>query len=84
VFLSKPLPVRRLPDQTTVYDQSQHPPVRGLRAASGYRIATVIITAHPQELTRALAREAGITCYLSKPFEPDDLIECVREALAKS
>jgi len=52
--------------------------------ASGRGIPTVIITAHPQELTQARAREAGITCYLTKPFAPDDLIECVREAVAKS
>ena len=52
--------------------------------ASGERIPTVIITAHPEELTRSRARDAGITCYLSKPFVPDDLLECVREALAKS
>ena len=52
--------------------------------ASGDGIPTVIITAHPEELTRSRARDAGITCYLSKPFAPDDLLECVREALAKS
>ena len=52
--------------------------------ASGDRIPTVIITAHPEELTQSRAREAGITCYISKPFAPDDLLECVREALAKS
>jgi len=52
--------------------------------ASGDRIPTVIITAHPEELTRSRARDAGITCYLSKPFAPDDLLECVGEALAKS
>ena len=52
--------------------------------ASGERIPTVIITAHPEELTQSRAREAGITCYLSKPFAPDDLLECVGEALAKS
>ena len=50
--------------------------------ASGGSIPTVIITAHPEELERA--REAGITCYLGKPFEPDELLECVREALVKS
>ena len=44
----------------------------------------MIITAHPEELTQSRAREAGITCYLSKPFAPDDLLECVGEALAKS
>ena len=52
--------------------------------ASGERIPTVIITAHPEELTQSRARDAGITCYLSKPFAPDDLLDCVREALAKS
>ena len=52
--------------------------------ASGHGIPTVIITAHPEELTQSRAREAGITCYLSKPFAPDDLLECVREAVAKS
>lgn len=51
--------------------------------ASGDGIPTVIITAHPGDATRSLAREAGITCYLSKPFAPDELVECVREALAK-
>ena len=51
--------------------------------ASGDGIPTVIITAHPEDATRSLAREVGITCYLSKPFAPDELVECVREALAK-
>ena len=52
--------------------------------ASANGIPTVIITAHPEELTQARAREAGITCYLTKPFTPDELLECVREALEKS
>ena len=52
--------------------------------ASGVHIPTVLITAHPEEVTQARAREAGITCYLSKPFAPDDLLTCVYEALAKS
>ena len=51
--------------------------------ASGDGIPTVLITAHPEEVTQSRAREAGITCYLSKPFAPDELVECVREALAK-
>jgi len=49
--------------------------------ASGHAIPTVIITAHPVELPRA--HEAGITCCLIKPFAPDELLECVHEALAK-
>src|SRR5678815_3065653 len=52
--------------------------------ASGHAIPTVIITAHPEELALAGAREAGITCCLIKPFTPDELLECVHEALAKS
>jgi FixJ family two-component response regulator len=52
--------------------------------ADGGRIPTVLITAHPDEVTQSRAREAGITCYLSKPFAPDDLLGCVRAALLKS
>jgi len=52
--------------------------------ASGDRIPTVLITAHPEEVAQSRAREAGITCYLSKPFAPDDLLRCVCEALAKA
>jgi FixJ family two-component response regulator len=52
--------------------------------ADGGGIPTVLITAHPDEVTQSRAREVGISCYLSKPFAPDDLLGCVREALAKS
>jgi len=51
--------------------------------AAGDVIPTVLITAHPEDITRERARDAGITCYLAKPVAPDDLLECVREALAK-
>ena len=52
--------------------------------ASGRGIPTVIITAHPEEVAQARMRVAGLTCYLIKPFTPDELLECVHEALAKS
>jgi FixJ family two-component response regulator len=51
-------------------------------AKSGNGIPTVIITAHPQ-LARERAREAGVTCFLTKPFTPDELLECVRKAVAQ-
>ena len=51
--------------------------------ASGDSIPTVLVTAHPEDVTRSRAKEAGITCYLSKPFAPDELVGCVQEALAK-
>ena len=53
-------------------------------ATSGTGIPTVIITSHPAKLLRERARQAGITCVLNKPFTPDELLECVREALASS
>jgi FixJ family two-component response regulator len=52
-------------------------------AASGAGIPTVIITAHPEELTRERARAAGVTCLLTKPFAPDELLECVRQSIAR-
>ena len=45
-------------------------------------IATVLITAYPDETVRATARKAGIRCYLSKPFSPEQLCSCVRSAIA--
>jgi FixJ family two-component response regulator len=53
-------------------------------ATSDTPIPTVIITAHPDTVARNRARAAGISCFLTKPFSPDELLECVREALANS
>jgi FixJ family two-component response regulator len=53
-------------------------------AAAGDTIPTIIITAHPEETTQLRARAAGIRGYLSKPFAPDELLECVEEVLATS
>ena len=53
-------------------------------AASGAAIPTVLVTAYASDATRLRAREAGILCCLAKPFAPDDLLECVREALARA
>ena len=52
-------------------------------AASGTGIPTIIITAHPGELTPQRARDAGITCFLIKPFGPDELVAKVRTMLAQ-
>lgn len=50
--------------------------------ASGAGIPTVIITAHPGEMNRERVLGTGITCFLVKPFAPDALLQCVRNALA--
>ena len=52
--------------------------------STGDGIPTVLITAYPEDRDRARAREAGILCFLTKPYVPEQLLECVREALAKS
>jgi FixJ family two-component response regulator len=52
-------------------------------AAAGQAIPTVIITAYPASLTQQRALEAGVACYLTKPFTPDELLDCVREALSR-
>ena len=51
--------------------------------ASGDGIPTVLITAYPEDITRSRARAAGISCLLGKPFVPEELLECVGEALEK-
>jgi FixJ family two-component response regulator len=48
---------------------------------SGNPIPTVLITAHPDDGTRARALEAGIIGYLTKPFDDEDLLGCIRSAL---
>jgi FixJ family two-component response regulator len=49
--------------------------------ALGKPIPTVLITAHSDDEARARALKAGIICYLTKPFDDDDLLGCIRSAL---
>jgi len=49
--------------------------------ASGCPIPTILITAYPEEHVRAWANNAGIVCYLSKPFTPASLLACVGSAV---
>lgn len=54
---------------------------RALQAA-GRAIPTILATAHPEDLARSTALAAGICCYLSKPFTPDELLDCIGQALS--
>ena len=51
--------------------------------SSGQPIPTILITAYPDQAARVRAQQAGIRCYLTKPFPEEDLIECIRSALAR-
>jgi len=50
-------------------------------SASGKPIPTILITAYPDDGVRERALAAGVIGYLSKPFEEDDLLACIRSAL---
>ena len=50
-------------------------------SASGKPIPTILITAYPDNGVRERALAAGVIGYLSKPFEEDDLLACIRSAL---
>jgi FixJ family two-component response regulator len=48
---------------------------------SGNLIPTILITAFPHDRDRERALQAGVRCYLTKPFNEDDLLACIRSAL---
>jgi FixJ family two-component response regulator len=52
-------------------------------AASNLAIPTILITAYPDERSRANAIKANVLCYLVKPFAPEQLLACVRHALQR-
>jgi FixJ family two-component response regulator len=51
--------------------------------ATGRMVPTILITAFPDERDRARALHAGVSFYLTKPFEADELLACVRTALSR-
>jgi FixJ family two-component response regulator len=50
----------------------------------GKEIPTVMITAYPSDDIRARALQAGIICYLPKPFDEGDLLNCIQTALDRA
>ena len=49
--------------------------------AAGKRIPAIVITAFPKDGDRQRALQAGIVCYLVKPFDERQLVDCVTSAL---
>jgi FixJ family two-component response regulator len=47
-------------------------------------IPTILVTAYPDDGVRARALTAGVICYLSKPFNADELLACIRAALGRA
>jgi FixJ family two-component response regulator len=50
-------------------------------AQAGRRIPTILVTAYPDNAMRARALKDGVVCYLPKPFNDKDLMDCVRRAV---
>jgi len=51
--------------------------------ALGTSIPTVLITAFPEQDARVRGLGADIICYLTKPFKEQDLVDCIRSAVAR-
>jgi FixJ family two-component response regulator len=49
--------------------------------SSGKTIPTILITAYPNDNTRARALNDGVICYLTKPCGEEELLSCIRSAL---
>ena len=50
----------------------------------GKEIPTVLITAYPSDDIRSRALQAGIICYLPKPFDESALLNCIQAALNRA
>jgi FixJ family two-component response regulator len=48
----------------------------------GYAVPTILVTAYPDMVVMDRALRAGITGYLSKPVDDEDLERCLRLALS--
>ena len=64
----------------------QMPEMTGLELYSalvdlGINVPTILITAFPNNDDRDRALYAGVSCYLTKPFEKGELIKCIRSTL---
>jgi FixJ family two-component response regulator len=49
--------------------------------ALGNPVPTILMTAYPDEPTRARAHKAGVLAYLAKPFTDDELLGCISSAV---
>jgi FixJ family two-component response regulator len=48
---------------------------------AGNALPTILVTAYPTESSRLRCLEMGVSCYLEKPLEDEELLACIRCAL---
>ncbi|HEY2538298.1 MAG TPA: response regulator [Stellaceae bacterium] len=80
------LAFRRLDETAGLIADIQMPGMTGLELharliETGHKIPTILVTAYPDEARRARALKGGIVSYLLKPFDDNDLMDCVRKAV---
>jgi FixJ family two-component response regulator len=76
----------RLHDTACLILDIQMPGMSGLDlhcqlVASGHRIPTMFVTAFPDTRVHDRALQTGAVCCLTKPFDRNDLLGCIRSAL---
>jgi FixJ family two-component response regulator len=81
-FLASP----SLRDTSCVIADVHMPTMSGIElhrrlTSSGHSIPTILITAYTDTIVRSRALQAGVFCYLSKPFDDDTLASYVQSAL---
>jgi FixJ family two-component response regulator len=50
---------------------------------TGSAIPTILVTAYPEDAVRTRALQDGVVCYLHKPLNRNQLVECIRSALKR-
>jgi FixJ family two-component response regulator len=76
----------QVPRTSCLIADVQMPGMTGLElhrhlVASGKSIPTILITAYPDDSVRERALGDGVVGYLSKPFDENDLLACIRSSL---
>ena len=51
--------------------------------SEGYRTPTIFVTGYPSDAHRSLAFEDGALCFLTKPYDEQSLVECIKLAIAR-
>jgi FixJ family two-component response regulator len=77
---------RQIPGTSCLIADVQMPGMTGLElyhhlVAVGKTIPTILITAYPDDSMRERALGDGVVCYLSKPFDENDLLACIRSSI---
>jgi FixJ family two-component response regulator len=57
--------------------------LQGRLIADGHQVPVIFITAFPEMRARAQALAAGAIGFLAKPFNDQNLITCLNQALAR-